>query len=321
MHGRKQLTAPLPAEVLAATAKKVAGLRKLSAAAFANKAGGVHTPAALALNATVLAAVPDVLSLWNHRREALCAEAPAPNPEQLAPPPTPPTLPAWLPGELAVTQAALTRSPKSYPAWHHRKWALTRGCAGLPPEVTAPVLAEELALTGAMLQLDGRNFHCWGHRAWVAGVARVPAAAELEFTSSCIAANFSNYSAWHARARLLREVHGVPLPVAVLASELTLLRTAVYTEPDDQSPWVYRRWVVAQLLRGQGGEGGVGMAAVAVAAEEEEGLRALVEAEPGCVWPLRALAEWLAARGSPEAPRVWERLRVMDPVRSASYGV
>ena len=35
----------------------------------------------------------------------------------------------------------------------------------------------------------------------------------------------------------------------LLRSELDLLRQAVFTEPDDQSPWFYRRWVLGQLQR------------------------------------------------------------------------
>ena len=38
-------------------------------------------------------------------------------------------------GELAVAEAALRRNPKSYPAWHHRRWVVGHGLTNVGEEV------------------------------------------------------------------------------------------------------------------------------------------------------------------------------------------
>ena len=50
--------------------------------------------------------------------------------------------------------------------------------------------------------------------------------------------NFSNYSAWHYRSKLLPKVHGADDGDEYeqqLRSELELLRSAFFTAPEDQS--------------------------------------------------------------------------------------
>ena len=57
-----------------------------------------------------------------------------------------------------MTERALRRNPKSYGAWHHRKWALRE---------QGPARAElgrELQLCAQLLAADERNFHCWNFR-------------------------------------------------------------------------------------------------------------------------------------------------------------
>lgn len=62
---------------------------------------------------------------------------------------------------------------------------------------------------------------------------------QVEFTMSKINSNFSNYSAWHLRSHLLpglgEDLH------AVAADELELVKSAFFTEPADQSAWMYHR--------------------------------------------------------------------------------
>lgn len=56
-----------------------------------------------------------------------------------------------------MTQAAIGRNSKSYPAWAHRAWVVERYL----PRVD---VAGELALCGQLLDADERNFHCWNYR-------------------------------------------------------------------------------------------------------------------------------------------------------------
>ena len=50
--------------------------------------------------------------------------------------------------ELRLVEKALKRNPKSYVAWHHRKWVVVKGFVDLK---------NELALCNQFLALDSRN--------------------------------------------------------------------------------------------------------------------------------------------------------------------
>jgi Protein prenyltransferase alpha subunit repeat len=78
-------------------------------------------------SAAVLAVFPDLFTLWNVRREALAPllNAQGEGVEQLAA------------AELALTRKCLTEHPKSYSAWHHRRWVLEKGLSNLDEELVA----------------------------------------------------------------------------------------------------------------------------------------------------------------------------------------
>ena len=395
-HGRKRSDAPRSAEQAAAAQKKAAAYRALSRLAFQQSASAAADGAAAAaariaeghadLSAQLLSLNPELYSLWNFRRRALRvavagvgagagAGAGAGDVEPAVQPAALPASaqPALLARELAVTEAAIARNPKSYHAWHHRQWSVSAFGGEAAFDASG-----ELALCGKLLALDERNFHCWNYRRWV---ARFPAAAaaaagesmlsaggnsvaaessdfiadssapstassapspeaavvesELAYTLACIRRNFSNYSAWHERASLLsRRAAPAPVPLAELASELELVRQAAFTEPDDQSPWFYRRWAVAEVCRHAGGAAGA--EARALLEEDCAHLWSLSAAEPRCRWPLSALvhtqvefarsapagggaaALWGEAAG-PDAATLLVRLRELDPLRARYY--
>jgi geranylgeranyl transferase type-2 subunit alpha len=89
---------------------------------------------------------------------------------------------------------------------------------------TSQILEGELMLCEKMLGKDERNFHCWNYRLWVIETlldevaTRAPTKSELEIYEelqkpiigrecgmalTMIQKNFSNYSAWHYRAKLM----------------------------------------------------------------------------------------------------------------------
>lgn len=71
MHGRKRADAPPSAEQVAALAKKVATYRQLGGLAMAHRQAHAREPGAFELNGQLLRVNPDVVSLWNYRRECL----------------------------------------------------------------------------------------------------------------------------------------------------------------------------------------------------------------------------------------------------------
>jgi len=110
---------------------------------------------------------------------------------------------------------------------------------------------------------------------------------------------------------------------------LKLVRAAVFTEPDDQSAWIYRRWVVDRagaLLRRGGGDA---EAAVNALEKDVAQLEALEAAEPRCKWPVEARARTLgvlraagrggaAADAEGELAALYAKLEALDP-RHAQY--
>ncbi len=58
-----------------------------------------------------------------------------------------------------------------------------------------------------LLEADERNFHGWGYRQFLMELMAAAPDVEEAFAASKIDKNFSNYSAWHLKTRLLRKIH------------------------------------------------------------------------------------------------------------------
>ena len=66
--------------------------------------------------------------------------------------------------------------------------------------------------------------------------------------------NFSNYSAWHYRSKLMPELYTrlsnegpYLIPFSKIKDDLALLKHAFFTDPKDQSPWNYHEWLISIL--------------------------------------------------------------------------
>ncbi|XP_074713932.1 geranylgeranyl transferase type-2 subunit alpha isoform X2 [Strix uralensis] len=219
MHGRLKIRAPDAAR-RRQREEKLRLYRSAMATLLEKRARGELDAEALALTGAVLATNPDVGTCWNLRRCAL-----------------PPDPADWVPAELSFVGGCLGVNPKSYGAWHHRGWVLRRAPA--PPPAPA-----ERALCDRLLAADPRNFHAWEHRRALA--AEEDPEAELAFAGALLSRDFSNFSAWHHRGRLLAAPGHGALPPHRLQAELELVQNAVFTDPNDQSAWVYLRCILSR---------------------------------------------------------------------------
>jgi len=238
MHGRLKIktTAQQDAEKQVERKAKLGAYRKAMSAILARREEGKKDTQQLMMTSQVLQANPDIHTLWNIRRECVLFMAleSAPEKDKL-----------WS-KEVELTQQCLMSNPKSYGAWHHRSYSLD--------QMTCPPWEKELALCDRFLSMDERNFHCWDYRQMAAKKSEQTPDKELEFTMERINSNFSNYSAWHYRSKLLPLAHPntdtnscQPIEESVHHQELDLVQNAAFTDPDDSSAWLYHTWLVGRV--------------------------------------------------------------------------
>jgi geranylgeranyl transferase type-2 subunit alpha len=75
---------------------------------------------------------------------------------------------------------------------------------------------------------------------------------EVEFSNQKIEQNFSNYSAYHHRSTYLDLLPGES--TVILEQEREMVRNAVFTEPDDQSAWIYYHYILSTAKLSSGAE-------------------------------------------------------------------
>ncbi|KAI8384049.1 hypothetical protein BD560DRAFT_384788 [Blakeslea trispora] len=186
---------------------------------------------------------PDHYTIWNYRRTVLLEHVL----KQLDQEETQKTYQK----ELLLFMQLIRINPKSYWLWNHRFWCLQH--------MPKPDWKAELALVEKMLTLDARNFHGWNYRRYVVSHLRKQAKDETEiadlvkyeyeFTTRKINQSFSNYSAWHQRSKLLPEIVIEMTEKErneVATNELDLVKNAIYTDPEDQSAWLYYWWLLGR---------------------------------------------------------------------------
>ncbi|KAI9293198.1 protein prenylyltransferase [Neoconidiobolus thromboides FSU 785] len=191
----------------------------------------------LLLNSQLLLKNPDYYTLWNDRR----------------------SIPKNLVNsmeELKLTQDCFQLRPKTYWIWNHRSYILDT-------LNTYKNYFKELQLINFMLNKDARNFHGWNYRLRI--VAKLLhlmkekkdkvelLLEEWKFTGEKIKASFSNASAWHYRIQLKKKVEDIAIKegevneedknkikeIMKMDNELKLVKNAFYTDPEDQSSFIY----------------------------------------------------------------------------------
>ncbi|KAK2550991.1 Geranylgeranyl transferase type-2 subunit alpha [Acropora cervicornis] len=131
----------------------------------------------LSLSEQVLSANPDYLTLWNLRREIFLRMKEENSADALQ---------EICQRELSFLTNCLQVNPKSYCVWHHRQWIME-----FMPQ---PSWKEEL-------------LHCWDYRRYTVNKANISPVDEFNFSTEKIRENFSNYSSWHYRSKLLPLIH------------------------------------------------------------------------------------------------------------------
>ncbi|KAK8696556.1 hypothetical protein V6N13_001689 [Hibiscus sabdariffa] len=235
MHGRPR-KASKPEDEAASTAK-AQKLRALQTQFFSFHHSKIYTKEAVELSAKLLEINPESYTAWNYRKLAVehYLSQPDCNPESVK---------SVLDDELRVVESALRQNFKSYGAWHHRKWVLSKGHSSID---------HELRLLDKFQKADSRNFHAWNYRRFVAELMNRSEKDELKYTEDMIYTNFSNYSAWHNRSVLLsalleKKAEGFLLKENLLPEEYEFIHQAIFTDPDDQSGWFYHLWLLDQTV-------------------------------------------------------------------------
>ncbi|XP_073141924.1 geranylgeranyl transferase type-2 subunit alpha 1 [Henckelia pumila] len=236
MHGRPRK--PPTQEEQDASALKADKLRHLQSQILHFHHNKIFTKEGLEISAKLLEVNPEHYTAWNYRKLAVhhFTDKQSENAAEFE------SIQSILDEELRLVEAALRTNFKSYGAWHHRKWVLSKGHSSVD---------RELRLLGKFQKLDARNFHAWNYRRFVTALKKIPDAEELQYTTNMINDNFSNYSAWHNRSTLLSNLlekggKGYSEKESVFREEYDFVVQALFTDPDDQSGWFYHLWLLEQ---------------------------------------------------------------------------
>lgn len=233
MHGRLKVktTAEQQEEKRKEREKKSAIFLQLMKDIFEKRGKKDEFEATLKLSEKLLSGNPDVYTLWNIRKEIFVEMQKQENIDKL------------LHMELKFLQSCLHVNPKSYGVWNQRQFVMLT--------MEKPDWHEELRLCNLFLEYDERNFHCWDYRRFVVKNSIIAPEDEFQFTTKKISENFSNYSAWHNRSKLLPLINPDPnqpdrVAEDTLLKEFELAQNAFFTDPNDQSAWFYQRWLLGR---------------------------------------------------------------------------
>ena len=210
MHGRKKV--PIDEARKIKTIEKAKSIKKEYEKVMEFKNNIEKIPEIIKSGTYILDYIHDFATLWNLRKEEFIKNS---TPEQMK-------------IELDISQRVLMSNHKSYWAFHHRRW--------IYEYLNIFDMEKEILVCNALLESDSRNFHAWRHRRWAVIRSNKLFDSELEMTTKLISKNFSNYSAWHYRSQLPNLI--------INENELDMTKSAIWTDPRDQSAYFYYRWLI-----------------------------------------------------------------------------
>jgi len=310
MHGRLKVktSAEQQEQKRKERAKKLAIYRTVTDKIFTKRKNGELDDEILDLTGKVLAENPDIYTFWNVRKETLL-KIKNERPDEIE---------SYVSKELGLTEHCIKVNSKSYNSWFQRSWVLD-----LSQEID---FIKELALCNRCLDLDDRNFHCWDYRRIVVSKSRTTAEDELKFSTLRISNNFSNYSSWHYRSELLPRIYPssnkeTQIDIEKLSDECNLVQNAIFTDPNDQSPWFYQRWLLFSGNENESLEGKTNL--LSIVKNELELCQQLHELEPKNKWVIFQMCEllWRINNVDNESRilQLIDALCEIDPLRKAFY--
>ncbi|GMM32545.1 Rab geranylgeranyltransferase [Martiniozyma asiatica (nom. inval.)] len=272
---------------------------------------------------------PEFYTIWNYRKELIIGLFSSDTE----------SLQLHISDELQLTLLLLKSHPKSYWIWNHRLWCLKH--------IPRPDWPMEMKLIEKFFDADSRNFHAWQYRRVIVDLMkdgsndRLLLLGEWEFTKRMIEKDIANYSAWHNRSKLinvlftsavsndsniekekLKDYYDIFLnrdKYLFIKKEWQLLKTAMYTDPDDSSVWFYIKWIFSNYFLSDKITSDQKLQVVGVAYNDILELNELEE-DDGAPnkWCLITLAHLQSLKGdSPE--KVLIDLRKLDPMRKNRY--
>ena len=203
----------------------------------------------LMLTEHALRAHPKVYWIWNHRQWCLTQYPPRTCSSSAS---TPADDAGWVwERELKLVEKMLDLDPRNFHGWNCRR-AIIHHLA-LSILASHPSLAPLAATQPSFPALLSHHVVMQPQHQRVGAKLLALAERELGYTLRKIEANFSNFSAWHQRTKLLPHVWAArrlstEQVDTQLDSELELVKQAMYTDPADQSVWFYHRWLIDLLL-------------------------------------------------------------------------
>jgi len=200
--------------------------------------------------------MPDYPTIWSIRKILIEKYLPTINDDQAM---------EFLLKEIKSILPIMMKNEKSYLLWYHRIWCLVK-CVEIEIKKETPleksVLIGEIGLCNKFFKKDDRNFHCWNYRVKLLSLISIYFQStfqkfiedELKFTLEKITINFSNFSAWLYRSKLIPIYfiqHNIKWntkeALDFFKDDLELIKKAIYTDPKDQSPWNYLSWIITNF--------------------------------------------------------------------------
>ena len=262
----------------------------------------------LSLTAAALQANPKAYGAWFHRKWVLmkaCLTL-TKNTKNL------------LRQELGLTELFLQRDERNFHCWNYRRFVVSFQINPSPDGSWGTWLvdddeeAKRIVVMGAqVVPADGAANKETKKTETFKETAAHMLQAEWEFTRTKIVHNFSNFSAFHYRSKLLQLLW----PRVDLADELQLVEDAVYPEPDDQTAWWYQAFLLDWMKT---------KAATDTDRMQQhlEALEELANEVTTCKWVrlgMLSCLERLPGDTKEKQRELWQNLLEMDQDRKARY--